>query len=566
MTETKKTKSTKGFTIVTYALALLCLLVGLLAPIYGTFSGSDIGTATLLMYLPDIFNKAIGNNLLTGDWVKTFNESAYVMFGKSINVFAWTYLIYTVVTVVGLFMLIPICIGKKTKKTSAACAYVIEAIAAVVLSINIIFQLMVYAGGNWNSINVLVAFAGTILILIIQSIYNKGCFGTAKVVLYILSVLVVIFLFDMTIWITALATPYANLAGNMKSVVAFTGIVWGAAKHLGIYGFDHILNANAYGDIISTYSSINATWGGTLCVLMTILATVAIFNLLNDTVLLATGAKYNEKKDCLRCNSFSKIFGLIRYLIVFVAAILVMIILLITNISIGIYLYPFATLALVQVIISIVRVSLIAKCRKKANAPKRNKKKENAFTFEDDDLTGEFEEHIDILDDSGYVKMRRAIPQTEFGAAPFSVTRLEEDEDFDEDDEDFDFDDDEDDEEEFSDVESFAENQTPAPVKSQPAEEQPTKNVVYKVNTIYDGPLDEFIKTLEDEQKIEFAKTFIEKSTDADLKYLPDYQIGGDNTNFFRSLFIHLGTYRRILSDKLIHKIYQYINSKKKSD
>ncbi len=39
---------------------------------------------------------------------------------------------------------------------------------------------------------------------------------------------------------------------------------------------------------------------------------------------------------------------------------------------------------------------------------------------------------------------------------------------------------------------------------------------------------------------------------------LPDYQVGGDNKEFFNKLFINLGSIRERLSGELLEKLYQF--------
>ena len=39
---------------------------------------------------------------------------------------------------------------------------------------------------------------------------------------------------------------------------------------------------------------------------------------------------------------------------------------------------------------------------------------------------------------------------------------------------------------------------------------------------------------------------------------IPDYQVGGDNAEFFRRIFIYLGQYRDRIPSGLLAKIYQY--------
>ena len=79
---------------------------------------------------------------------------------------------------------------------------------------------------------------------------------------------------------------------------------------------------------------------------------------------------------------------------------------------------------------------------------------------------------------------------------------------------------------------------------------------------IYNGPTDKFIDTLATEEKIEFCKAFIDK-TKGDLPTdMPEYELGGNNEQFFLAIFLNLGKFRQLLSAKLLRKIYRYLNDK----
>ncbi len=68
---------------------------------------------------------------------------------------------------------------------------------------------------------------------------------------------------------------------------------------------------------------------------------------------------------------------------------------------------------------------------------------------------------------------------------------------------------------------------------------------------------DTFISTLNDQERNEFTEIFILK-VKGNMPELPDYEVGGDNKEFFRKIFIYLGQYRDRLPDSLLGKIYQY--------
>lgn len=68
---------------------------------------------------------------------------------------------------------------------------------------------------------------------------------------------------------------------------------------------------------------------------------------------------------------------------------------------------------------------------------------------------------------------------------------------------------------------------------------------------------DTFIATLNDQERNDFTEIFILKVKGA-MPELPDYQVGGDNKEFFRKIFIYLGQYRDRIPSALLGKIYQY--------
>ncbi len=68
---------------------------------------------------------------------------------------------------------------------------------------------------------------------------------------------------------------------------------------------------------------------------------------------------------------------------------------------------------------------------------------------------------------------------------------------------------------------------------------------------------DPFIASLADKERNEFTELFILKYK-GDMPELPDYQVGGDNKEFFRKVFIYLGQYRDKIPDGLLAKIYQF--------
>ena len=68
---------------------------------------------------------------------------------------------------------------------------------------------------------------------------------------------------------------------------------------------------------------------------------------------------------------------------------------------------------------------------------------------------------------------------------------------------------------------------------------------------------DPFIAILNNEERNQFTEMFILKYKGV-MPEIPDYQVGGDNKDFFRKVFIYLGQYRDRIPDGLLAKIYQF--------
>ncbi|MBE7068637.1 MAG: hypothetical protein E7381_04985 [Clostridiales bacterium] len=68
---------------------------------------------------------------------------------------------------------------------------------------------------------------------------------------------------------------------------------------------------------------------------------------------------------------------------------------------------------------------------------------------------------------------------------------------------------------------------------------------------------DPFIATLDSTQRNQFTEIFILKYAGI-MPEIPNYEVGGDNKDFFRKLFIYLGQYRDRIPDGLLAKIYQF--------
>ena len=68
---------------------------------------------------------------------------------------------------------------------------------------------------------------------------------------------------------------------------------------------------------------------------------------------------------------------------------------------------------------------------------------------------------------------------------------------------------------------------------------------------------DPFIASLDMQERNEFTELFILKYKGV-MPEIPDYEVGGDNREFFRKIFIYLGQYRERISSELLNKIYNF--------
>lgn len=138
------------------------------------------------------------------------------------------------------------------------------------------------------------------------------------------------------------------------------------------------------------------------------------------------------------------------------------------------------------------------------------------------------------------------------------VEEIDEDAEFADSDSEYDFENTEsaDNADEIKPVEQPAAAQTAAQT---PQTQVETRNVVYNVNTIYNGPSDNFIKKLTNDEKVEFARIFLERRQ-GNISGIPEYVVGGDNSGFFSKIFIYFARVRDLVSDGLMNKFYEEVN------
>ena len=463
-------ESKKYLSVVTYCIALICLLLGFFLPI---FNGKEL----LFMALPDAFCTTFGidGNTL-GDAFSRMYPIIFTGTKTTVDFAAVAITAYALITAIGVVMLIPVLAAKSNKKTANACAYVIEVAACVVLFVYTIIEIMLYlttvsasanAEFNWDYGVIGIAFGGTLLMLIIQSLaYKKGS-GFMKLVMAVLGAAGVLCLFaiptlfsletqyvlDGKLWITFLGS-------QMDGISLMTLLLTG--------GIDATELVFASTEILAKIAFVSVACA----------ALMAIINFALD--IMAIGA--TTKKGTL-------VVDVVRYVIEALFIILAVVMIFVVKaegVRPALLMYVLLGIAVIQLIISAIRCAAyqpVLKTETNATVP---------ATYFDD---------------------------TTAPAAPAPA---------------------------------------PAPAAHAPASHT-TGEIVYTAKEVYRGPTDSFISRLTDSEKIEFAKLFLEK-INGSYANIPDYVIGGDNKEFFSSIFIYLGKFRSLLSDGLMNKIYEELN------
>lgn len=487
-------QSKKYLSVITYCIALVCLLLGLFLPLYN-------GEGLLFMALPNAVCTMLG--LEPTDLGEALSRTYPVIFTgteTSVDFIAVTVSVYALITAIGVIMLIPVLASKSTSKTANVCAYIIEIAAAVVLFVYTVLEIMLYsmsgypADFKWDYGVIAIAFGGTLLMLIIQSFgYKKGS-GVMKFIVAILGAAAVLCLFDFA----SLVKLDTHSVFDDKVGISFVGLL--------VYGIS-VMHMLLTGGLDVTTASLFASDEVTAKIGTIALACTALIVLVNFALdIMAVGA--TTKKGTL-------VVDIIRYAIETAFAILAVVMVFVVKSELGdpgLLLYVVLGIAVIQVIISAVRCAVFKPAAQTEN---------NAESF------------TTYYDDTAIPAAAAPAPGQAYApqqpAAYVQPVYLQP-------------------------VYQQAPAAAPAPAPAVQSGE-----VVYTAKEVYHGPTDSFIARLTDSEKIEFAKLFLEK-INGSYANLPDYVVGGDNKEFFSSIFVYLGKFRSIISDGLMNKIYNELN------
>jgi len=569
--ENSENKTNRLAALITYTLAVVFLILGLCLPL---FDGKNM----LAAQLPDVFNHIAGNKNIF-DFGKEFTLNHEILLfgkGKPVDFMAWVMFLYALVTLFSVIALIPVGISyKKQGKALKVLSYVVETAAIIILSLYLIVALQ-HTTFTKLSKSLMIAFGGVSLMLIILSCVNKKRTGAAKLALFLLAFVSLLLLFDITVIIPKLAESekFYNFADKLKISTLWYGLdasslIEGFAEgemSLGSDGISHLamLFESNYGDALKM---LPTTKEKTLLVLSLILAMLIFFNYVTDVIGLSSNAKKR-----------GYIFNVVRYGLEILAIVSLFITVKVCKYLPGLLLCLILIVCAIQLAISIVRLVLALKRAKKERdehaeelaANLASNGADNSF-YNPDNYNASPYPYAQAtyaapdkpITDSDYKPVREYKPEP---IAP----EVEPEQPVQQPEQPV--------EKPFTDF--VPPVQEPVKPAQAPTQQPPVHNVyttytpnmpynvqeqgepidrIYKMNTVYQGPTDEFMRKLNNQEKIEFSMIFIEK-TKGDIGKVPDYIIGGDNKKFFSSVFIYLGRMRSLVSDGLLNKMYKELN------
>ena len=519
--DTKKSsmpaRSVKWVALATYAIALLCLLAGLLVPLAPVPLKGNFGVSNMLIMQAFAALGAFGLKLPFAPDTFVYSYAADVkLFGviPAFDLGAVLVLLYVLVCVIALVGLIPVAASNKFKRTAIKAASFIEILGAIAAGLLIIVQLGQFATGtgSWSSwaYAPVIACGGCVLMLIIQGFADKKGSGVCKFILLLLSVAAVF------------SALFASIAQS-----ALGGVLGKLPPVIG----DYSLYSNN-GTAVFGVSLISALFTGNFNSIFTgaILEKVLTGAVLALSILVVI----NAVLDLMGLGKTTKLYMLVANIIRYVLQLILVVLFvaftfIVKSASLGFFGYVLAVVALLQFIINLVRLLIFSSKKKKAA---RQKSKTTATVVAGDAVAENADEAEAKRDRKAEKRAAKEAKKAEKAAAKAAKNQPVE--------------------------ETAAEETETAAAEAAPIVQKNDDPTVYVVEPTYEGPVDDFIKKLTNAERIEFAYCFIEKNLI--LPNVPEYVVGGNNQKFFASVFIYWARISNRVSDGLMNKLYEQGN------
>lgn len=331
--------------MITYIIAVLSLLVGLILPLSTKAlaeGGLEFNNMPILQLTGALVALKALSELPFGAALTSAFSFKIPLFG-AVDIGAILLLAYIFITVFALIMLIPVCAAKRHKQFVRKLVMVTEIIALVVLLAFVVRELISY-NGDWN-LSVIIPFGVTLLMLIIQSVvYLKGS-GVIKTVVFVLSAIgAVAVVGNITAIFPPLATQIDKFFANFNVVRPFK-------PSLGLYSLGEF---TYYGHTLLTDSSLIIPSANPEYAVINISALIITALVCLDLLLNLFGLGKSTGRGVLK-------FNLIRYTVEFLLILLTYGFIFWLMGNFGFCLYLLTALALAQLIIAIVRLSYYKK-------------------------------------------------------------------------------------------------------------------------------------------------------------------------------------------------------------
>lgn len=558
----KDKKPGKLFIILSYALVLAGLIAAFFVPLYGG--------EMLIKYL-----LAAVSNIIE------IPSSAYGTFfiqDTGLMLYEWVLILALAVSLVlALILLIPVIAGKADKRTNLKCAFAAEFIAFIITLAFAVCELYVYTG-EWSNFATLIPLGIALLVMAAQSIKYKGWLGTVKFIVFLLALLTLFTLIDIVAIIPALESPFLSLSemlGASKETVAYMGAypngLSGLYKIIMLYeNTDYLLEKG-----IQTAELVSR-------ILFSVISILVVLSVFTDLLGLVVGnkvrqkAKGDKKLGAPLTHKGWFVFALVRYILIvllIVAAVLLGLFLS-GSWKAGLYMYFTAIAVILALIVEVIRY-----CVAKSKLKKYEEQQKLLFNTEKIIIDDPALNYVTPYD-SAVVAERRSEQDVQINFlgedAEIVTEPVEETEETQ-------LAEDNGEQLTIAEVQS-AEEPVVSPAEETPAEEPVADKEEQSVPVGENAPLfipfgeetkaeeqttqadagqeirhiDPFIDKLNDAERAEFFDIFVNRNK-GKIGTIPVYEINGDNTSFFPSVFVHINRTRDLCSDTLLTKIYNEI-------
>lgn len=558
-------KPGKLFIIISYAIALASLLAVLFVPLYNGKMAIQLVWAacdSILSFLK-INTPAFAYGSFFVDQSLRVYESAFIL-GIAVS------------TVLALIMLFPVIFCKTPQKTNLRCAFAAEFIAFLVVTANVLWEVLKF-NGTWDNYAILIPFAVIMVVMATQSIKYKGGLGVAKVIIFILALLTAVTLLDITLLIPALEEPlksFAGMIGAYNADVTFVGSTAAGVSNISLL-LRILIGRSSFVDPANTAAFINQ-------IISMVLVIIVGVSVLLDVLGLVIGGKTKKNGEPNPHKAWF-IIAAVRYsaIIVLIAAMIALSFLVDGFGKVGIYMYFTAVLVLLTFVAEIIRYC-VSKAKVKAYRKEQEIKfKNETIVLEDETLA---EEGAEAAAEEGAeegteesaepVAEEGAEPATEeaaaeqtnlFGDEPVTETEQVEEPVAEEN---------ESNDEQLTIMDAQATEEVAEAESAEPEAVEEAAEPVTQEESVEDAAftlfgadqadeestsIDPFIDKLTDEERAQFYDVFIHRNK-GKFATIPAYEINGDNSDFFPSVFVHINRMRNICSDSLLAKIYKEIS------